>query len=116
MMSTHIQCQCGNLAEWVSDPGIPYVYNPHTDSYFLKLSDTVLIPDVYCHFSGGHVPFHFPKGLPFCKCGFLVKCQQDPSLPIKIGNTGNMYEIRCIIRGKNGSLAIWFCPACGGTA
>jgi len=115
-MTATTKCQCGQLAKWAGEPGVPIEFDPQTGTYVLKLSDTVVVPDPYCVFCGGHVPFHRPKNLPFCQCKLLETWEKDPTLPIEISGTGNSYELRCVIQGHPGALHIWFCPACGGTA
>jgi hypothetical protein len=92
LMSAHVQCQCGHLAQYANDPGTPYNYDPATDTYSLKLSDAVIVADVYCHWCGGHPPFKHPKGWPFCQCKFLERCERDPALPIEISGTGNSFD------------------------
>jgi hypothetical protein len=93
---------------------VPYGFDPQTGKYYLKLSPTVVVADVYCHWCGGHGPFKWPKGLPFCQCRFLEKCEQDPALPIEVLNNG--YGLYCVEQGRVITLAIHFCPVCGGTA
>ena len=111
-MAGHVQCQCGSLAKWATDPTVPYGCDPVPGRYFLKLSDTVIVADGYCVLCGGHVGF--PKGLPFCQCGFLAKCEKDPALPIEEENNG--FALRRLPPSQDSWIAIWYCPACGGTA
>jgi hypothetical protein len=112
-VSARIPCQCGNLIKWAQDPGIPYRYDRSTGTYSLDLSQSVSVTDAVCVFCGGHPS---RKGVPFCKCGFLKKCEQDPSLPIEVAEIGNSYQLRCVVQGEDAALYIWFCPACGGSA
>ena len=114
-MASHIQCQCGKLAKYAADPGVPYHYDAGTDTYSLELSDKVVVADTYCHLCGG---LAFKNGAPDfrgaqrCKCGFLDHCHKQGS-PIELDN---MFKLRCTFQGEEHWLALWFCPSCGGLA
>jgi hypothetical protein len=54
-----------------------------------------------------------------CTCSFLERSARDPSLPIVYDQESNEYHIEFEARGKvtgTGSLMIYHCPFCGGTA
>src|SRR6266849_4691323 len=108
-MSSHVQCRCGNLAKWAADPGVPYHYDAGSDTYSLKLSEQVAVPDAYCHFCGGHA---VKTGVPKCRCGFLDRCTEQ-GLPIELDN---MFYLNCTLQGEDIKFAIWYCPSCSGLA
>ena len=60
-MAGHTQCQCGDLASWASDPGVPYGFDVQSGKYYLRLSPAVAVADVYCHWCGATFPSNGPK-------------------------------------------------------
>jgi hypothetical protein len=100
------------LAECANDPGVPITYHAGTDTYSLDLSATLSVADMVCFFCGGNVTPPSVRSVARCKCGFLDRCEQDPTVPIEAPNI--MRQLRCVFKGHDSSLAIWYCPACGG--
>jgi hypothetical protein len=105
-MSSHIQCVCGNLANWAADPDMPYDYDAVADTYSFRLSDNAIVLDAYCHFCGGRV---VRRGAPKCRCGFLDHCHKQGE-PVDLEN---IFLLRATYQGEEIRFAVWFCPSCG---
>ena len=108
-------CTCGNLAQYAADPGTPFSYDAGTDSYSLDLG-IATVPNVVCPFCGGFNDGPRTSSPPLCACGSPEAWADDPHVPVEWGTIGKyMFGLRC--RGETiATIAIWFCPACGGRA
>ena len=102
---------CNHLEYFAKDPRTPVNYDTDSQSYYLELSNDLIVKPMYCTMCGGHKRYNGKNRFSPCDCGKPGRWAHDSTVPIQYDPSRNAYQLQT----QQGRIApLLFCPYCGG--